>query len=885
MINKIYPILRYIIVPVTLLLLTGCSKTAQISKDNEFNINLNKNWSMISSKKVKETGQRISSEDYKCGQEWYAIDIPSTVLGGLVKNGEYDKWYFSTNLEKIPKNRFKCAWWFRKEFNLHTLKKNISIYFNGINYRADIFLNGSKIASSDTLEGSFRVFKIDITNHVVKGKNTIALKVFPPRQGDFTIGFVDWNPLPPDRNMGIWRGVTIRTTGVVSMNQPFVETNVDENNLQKASIYIKTKLINHSMEKQSAVLKGRIGDKEFKKEFIIPPKQVKNITMSPADINELSIKNPKLWWPNGMGPQNLYNLELSLEINGKPEDSRSVRFGIRSVSDYLNKYGYRGYKINGKKVLIRGAAWVDDLFLSDSDKKVEAQLKYAQNMNLNCIRLEGFWGSSQKLYDFADKYGILIMAGWSCQWEWENYLGKPVDKFGGVKTREDMALVAKYLKDQVVLLRNHPSVFVWALGSDLIPRPALEKKFSAVLSVIDTTRPVLLSCSDKTSTVTGIKTGVKMTGPYDYVPPVYWYTDKENGGAFGFNTETVPGPQPPPIESLKKMVPEKDIWPIADVFNYHNARYEFSTMNTFINALDHRYGKSENISDFLEKSQIQSYEAARAMFESYILNQPKATGVIFWMMNSAWPETFWQLFDWFLRPNGAFYGTMKANQPLNLIYNYADNAVYAVNLSMKPCKDMKAEITLLNKDSKIVLSESKKISDISANGKTPVRNISLKEFESPLFFLDLKLLNKNGDTVSNNFYWLSKKKERMDFTKTIWYVTPVKEFADFSALNNLEPCNIEISKSIKFAGKKGIAKIKIKNVSDKIAFFIEAKLIMHDSKDPVLPVFWNDNYISLLPGDQRELVCEFYKFDTGKQKVDIITTGFNLRKIKTVEGN
>ena len=273
------------------------------------------------------------------------------------------------------------------------------------------------------------------------------------------------------------------------------------------------------------------------------------------------------------------------------------------------------------------------------------------------------------------------------------------------------------------------------------------------------------------------------------------------------------------------------------------------------------------------------------MFEAYILNQPKATGVIFWMMNSAWPETFWQLFDWFLRPNGAFYGTMKANQPLNLIYNYADNAIYAVNLSMKPCKDMKAEITLLNKDSKIVFSESKKIPDISANGKTPVCNISLKEFESPLFFLDLKLLNKNGDTVSNNFYWLSMKKEKMDFAKTIWYVTPVKEFADFSALNNLEKCNMEISKSIKFAGKKGIAKITIKNVSDKIAFFIEAKLIMHDSKDPVLPAFWNDNYISLLPGEQRELVCEFYKSDTGKQKVDIITTGFNSGKIKTVKGN
>jgi len=868
---------------ITLIFINSCSDAIYSKLDDGYTYKLKNNWRIISSEQVKDDGAKISLTEFDCNKNWYKINVPSTILGGLINNGEYEHWYFEKNIEKIPKSRFRCPWWFRKEFQLSEKNKYVSLVLNGINYRADIFLNGEKIASSDTLKGAFRVFNIDITDYVKHGKNVVALKVFPPRPGDFTIGFVDWNPIAADRNMGLWRGVDLRITGPISIENPVVETDVDVSTLKSASINIKTNLVNHSNKKVFASLKALVDGKSVTKRISLLPNEIKEVALCSDDYPILKFKNPKLWWPNGLGPQNLYKLSLTVNVDGEITDAKSITFGIRKVDDYLTDDGYRGYKVNGRKVLIRGAGWVDDIFLSDSDEKIDAQLRYARDMNLNCIRLEGFWGSSQKLYDLADKYGLLVMVGWSCQWEWENYLGKPVDDFGGVRTKEDMDLVTEYLKDQILMLRHHPSVFLWVLGSDMLPRPELEKRFLTVISETDRTRPILGSCAEKVSEITG-PTGVKMTGPYDYVPPIYWYVDKENGGAFGFNTETGPGPQPPPIESVKRMITEKNIWPVSDMWNFHCARNEFNTMETFINALNHRYGNAENINEFLLKSQVQSYEAIRGMFESYIVNQPKATGVIQWMLNSAWPETYWQLFDWFLQPNGAFFGTMKANQPLNLIYNYADNTIYAVNLSLEHCKDMEAAITLLNKDSEIILSESKKIVDLSANGIKPIYRVSLKDIKIPVFFLDLKLLNKSGDTVSNNFYWLSKAEEKMDFQKTIWYLTPIKDYADYRALNKLEPCNLEVSKSIKFKGDKGKANINIKNISDKVAFFIEVKLVKTDSQDPVLPVFWNDNYVSILPGEERELICEFYKSDTEEQKVDIIVTGWNCGKINIERG-
>ena len=291
-------------------------------------------------------------------------------------------------------------------------------------------------------------------------------------------------------------------------------------------------------------------------------------------------------------------------------------------------------------------------------------------MNLNTLRLEGFWGKNETLYNAADENGILIMVGWSCQWDWKEYCNRDETQYSCISLPKDIELQTWAFNQQVKWLRNHPSIFVWVLGSDKYPSPETMKKITAYLNRTDTTRSRLLSAAGikitKEENADSIYDAprVKMLGPYLYEPPKYWYVDTTRGGAYGFNTETGPGPQVPPIESLKKMLPKKDLWPIDSVWNYHCGKNEFGNLDRYLNVFDKRYGKASSVEEFAMKSQMSNYEAMRPMFESFGVNKFNSTGVIQWMFNSAFPEMYWQLFDSYLMPNGAFYGAMKGCQPL-----------------------------------------------------------------------------------------------------------------------------------------------------------------------------------------------------------------------------
>jgi len=874
---------RLIIILISLTLtfiFSGCQKIKDSNNPKGlFAYDLRNNWVILSDSSGTISGKHISSPGFSF-EKTYPAKVPSTVLANLIEAGEYENVFYGKNLELIDKNRFKCAWWYRKIFKLDNWSKNekIQLIFKGINYSADIWLNSKKIASSDSIKGSFRIFTLNVSDAIKNDENVIAVKVYPPKPGDFTIGFVDWNPGPPDKNMGIWRPVTIKRTSSVSLQDLFVKSDLDLITLKKAKIEVHAKIKNLSSDSVTCVVRGVIGKKIFKQIFKLKPYEKRNIIFSPENFSVLNFINPKLWWPYNFGEPYMYNLRMELEINGEVSDIEETKFGIRKIEDYLNKQGHRGYKINGKKILIKGGGWVDDLFLRNDPEKLDAQIQYVKNMNLNCIRLEGFWGTSSKLYDLADKYGILIMAGWSCQWEWEEYLGKKVDEFGGIKTKDDMDIVLKSLNDQVLWLRNHPSVFVWVLGSDRLPRPKLEKKYYELLRNIDPTRPTLASCQLLESRVSGT-TGVKMNGPYDYVPPVYWYIDKKNGGAFGFNTETGPGPQPPPIESLKKMIPAENLWPVNSMWNYHCGRNEFNNLNNFINSLDKRYGISQNAEEFVYKSQMASYEAVRAMFESFCVNKFKSTGVIQWMINSAWPEMYWQLYDWYLRPNGAFYGTKKACQPKNIIYNYGDRGIYLHNDTLEDLNDCYAFITLYNFNSEIVFYDSVKTT-LKQNSVTKLNSIKIPSKIHGVRFLDLRIKDRANRNIASNFYWIPEKIDVMDFKNTKWFITPVKEYADFKSLSELPVTKIKYNHKIQKKGDKSFVELRINNTGNKIAFFIEAKLVNGKSKEPVLPVFWDDNYFSLMPNESRTIKAWFYMKDLNGAKPEIKIHGVNIRMDK-----
>ncbi len=842
-----------------------------LSKVNSF---LN-DWELQSSDSVNEGGDVISSINFK-PNEWIKCNIPATVFNTLVKNNLYPDCFLGDNMKRISSEKFKSGWWYRKEFTLSKEQsgKTTRILFNGLNYRANIWLNGNKIGSSDEIFGSFRRFEFNITGLVQFDKpNVLAVEIFPPLPGEPTVGFVDWNPIPPDKNTGLWREVELKFSDKVSIDFPYVKSKINLKDYSLAELTVSAEVKNHSSQTVKGILSGSIENIKFKQEVELKPAENKLVTFTPKEFEQLKIKYPRLWWTHDLGKQELYNLNLDFKLDDKLSDSIQIKFGIREVSDYLNVNGHKGYKLNGKNVLIRGGGWTDDIFLNYDPIKLEAQVDYAKQMNLNTIRLEGFWGNNEDLYNLCDKKGILLMVGWSCQWEWTKLFGKKThERYGGITLPEDIQLVANYWKDQVKWFRNHPSVFVWLMASDLIPHPDLEKKYHEILNSEDSTRPFLISAATRKSEISGMS-GVKMNGPYDYVPPVYWYTDTTTGGAYGFNTETGPGPQVPPVESIKKFIPENHLWPIDSVWFFHCGGNVFCTLARYTEAMDKKLGKANNLEEYCRKAQLLNYDGVRAMFEAFVVNRYNATGIIQWMYNSAWPKLWWQLFDYYLMPNSAFYGTRKACEPLHLIYNYGKKNVILANISDKDYNDLKAKVTVYNLDLKKVFSKEYYLSVTQDENKSVC---SLNELTglTIAYFVDLRLTDKNGKEISNNFYCLSIKEDVLDYSKNEWYVTPTKEHGDLTLLNSIPEATVITKDSYSIKDDKTNFSIEVKNTSQNLALLVNLNLRDKNSGNSILPIFFDDNYFSLLPNEKRTITGWYFNKD---QKPALEVSGWNLK--------
>lgn len=789
---------------------------------------------------------------------WVRAKVPCTIMGALVDAGVYRDPYMGKNLETISAAPFQEPWWYRTEFRVSAGQKRLHtrLLLDGVNYRADVWLNGRQIAGKDAVYGAFRTFDLDITAQLKEGANALAVQVHPPEKGDFFMGFVDWNPEPPDRNMGLFREVKLRRSGAVSLENVYVRSDVDTATLKEARLTITSDLVNHGDRAISGEVAGDIGAIRFRAPYSLGPKERKALTFSPDTQPGLRIQNPRLWWPVNLGRAELYTLNLAARTgNGASEasDAFSTRFGIRQVGTYLNEQGHRGFTVNGRKVLIRGGGWVDDLFLREDEKNLEAQFRHIRHMNLNTVRLEGFWGSSQKLYDLADRMGLLVMVGVSCQWEWIEYLGKPQENetFGAAKTPEEIRLVAGYLRDQVRWLRNHPSILVWVLGSDKLPWPEAEKQYASDLKVLDPARPYLAATKSWTSALSG-PTGVKMLGPYDYVTPNYWFEDTTRGGAYGFNTETGPGPQIPPLASLKKMIPASELWPLNKTWEFHCGRHEFNTLNRYMNAYNHRYGEAASVEEFAFKAQAANYEGMRAMFEAFGVNQPKATGVVQWMLNASWPKLYWQLYDYYLTPNGAYFGARKGCQPRNVVYNRAAKTVHVVNDTRKAFAGLKARVRIFDAASaKVYEKEVEAACEPGASAQ--VLDLNGVDAGSPLYFLDLQL-SENGGLVADNFYWLSTSPDALDPAHANWFMTPNTAFADFKGLSALPQAQVKVASRF----GNGAGTITLTNTSDRLAFFLELGLVQGPGgKGEVRSALWEDNYLSIPPRESRTVRVRF----------------------------
>ncbi len=726
---------------------------------------------------------------------------------------------------------------------------NTWLKFHSINYKANIWLNGHLIADTVSVQGAYRLYNLNITEFAVAGgKNCLALEIFPPKGKDLTITWVDWNPTPPDKGMGIWYDVSVHATGPVAIENTKVITKLNLPSTSVARLTISTELFNPTGNKITGTLTGRIENLTVAQDITLNPNEKKIVAFDPDKFKPLVINNPRLWWPHTAGPQNLYDLTLTFDIKGKVSDTNKTRFGIREITSWMNNFDgkhTRVFQVNGKNIVIRGGGYVQDMMLRPSDRRVDTDLMYAKHMGLNALRMEAPRGSDY-LFDRCDEEGIMLIVGWCCCSSWEQW-----------KTwTPHIADIAELSwRDQIVHLRNHPSVFDWLYGSDNFPPAEVEKRYISVLNEYDGTRPYQSSATSDSSTIDG-NTGLYM-GPYPkvyaYAPPVYWY------GKLEFNTEAAPaGEQIPPVETMRLMMPEKDLWPISNSWNIRLHKAFYPPMRE---ALESRYGKPSGLEEYSMKSQVLQYEATRAMFEAFAANKYRSSGIIYWMYNSAWPSMYWQLYDYFFAPNGSFYGTKKACELLHIQYAYDDNSIRVVNSNYKDFTGLKATAKLYN-----INMEEKYSAEATVNIKSdeclkvPVPAFPTENGE--VSFLKLRLTDAVNKELSSNFYWLSSKGD---------------EKADFNALNSLQKVNLNCSvlSFVKDKGKYRVV-IEVENPSASLAFSVNPKILKQNSKNMVLPVYWEDNYFSLLPKEKRTVTVEFNPADLNGEMPVLVIDGWNI---------
>ncbi len=811
---------------------------------------LRQGWTIQSSAEVRDSGSTLSTVGYR-PSGWYPATMPSTVVHALVEDHVYADPAFGMNLRNIggttypigmnfsnlpmpPESPFHRSWWFRTEFPVDAAwqGKTIWLGFDGVNYRANVWLNGRQIVDSKSMAGAFRLFRYDITRDVLPGaRNALAIEITPPATDDLAITFVDWNPSPPDKGMGLWRDVWIAATGPVALRNPSVATKLLPG---AAELTIRAELTNATGQPVDAVLKGKIENAEFSETVRLAAKETR---IAHARVK---LANPRLWWPAETGlPQNLYPLDLAVEAGGQPSDTRHLEFGVREATSEIDAKGHRVFSVNGRRILIRGGGYSFDMLLHSSPERQQAELNYVRDMHLNALRFEGKLEDDHFL-ELCDRMGIMVLAGWCCCDHWEHWRDWDA---------EDHVVAEASLRDQLQRLERHPAVIDWMYGSDNPPPPDVEQMYLKVIRETEWPNPYHSSATAK-RTPAG-PTGVKMTGPYEYVAPSYWLLDTSRGGAHGFNTETSPGPAPPPIETLRRMFPEESLWPINSTWDYHAGGGAFKNIRVFTEALNARYGPSHSAEEYARKAQMMAYEGHRAMFEAFARNKYTSTGVIQWMLNNAWPGLIWHLYDWYLRPGGSYFGAKEANKPLHVQYSYDDRSVVVVSSYYRSFPAMTVEATVYDLDMTQKFHREVKV-EVPEDANSRVLTVPEISGLSETYFVALQLRDARNQVVDRNFYWLSTKPETLDWDRSNWYYTPTKTYADFTALNQLPPVKLNVS----FESKPGATTVTVMNPGRTLAFGVHLKLA-NPSGEEILPVLWEDNYFALLPGETRQVTATY----------------------------
>jgi exo-1,4-beta-D-glucosaminidase len=828
---------------------------------------LSENWRLQSSKAVEAEGAALSGTGYD-DSAWYATSVPKTVLAALVENGVYPDPYYGRNLQEIPGYKpgmwhcmeadspFRDPWWYRTEFDAPAAWENreVTLHFGGINLCAEVWLNGEQIADSDTMRGMFRRFAFPVSARLRYGaKNVLAVKIIPPglvpdknyrtKQIQATTGWDDHNPQPPDMNMGIWEEVRLSVSGPVVIEHPYAESDLALPGLEKAALTVSAFLTNRSPGEVTASLTGRIENIAVAKEITLGGGETREVIFAPEEFEQLNIENPRVWWPHPLGPQELYDLKMRVMTGGKVSDNAAIRFGIRDITSHLNEEDWRQYMVNGRKVLIRGGAWMtSDMLLNLTERRYDGLIRYARHANFNMLRSEGFSiRETEQFYSLCDEYGVMVT---------QQIFGRSIP---------DEGLAIDCIEDMMLRIRHHPSLAHFLGHDETHPTATLNQ---AYLELIDKYR-VDRSYQPHSGTffiVTRKETGGTRTGTrelWTYAGPSHYYhTERMFDVAWGFAQSGGIGGIVAPRDSLREMMPEDALWPVpgSETFSFHMNTQGEDYYAPFYETMNEKYGEPADIEGFCKRAYAMNYNSARGMYEAYGRNKYKATGITTWKYNAAWPASMtWQYIDWYLRPTAAYYGAKKACEPLHVQYAYDDEGIWVLNTLGEGFSRLKVRAALYDFDMNPVWKKKADVS-VGADGKTRAFVLEKPADISTVHFLVLTLDGPGGEEVSRNFYWLSTSPDTPGLdgrTADNTYYIKHRSRADFTPLQDLPVVTLDVSHEAETAGGETRVAVTLKNDSPHLAFMVRPALLRASGGREAARVYWDDNCFSMLPGETR----------------------------------
>ncbi|RPF30787.1 glycosyl hydrolase 2 galactose-binding domain-containing protein [Streptomyces sp. TLI_185] len=838
-------------------------------------------YTIQSTAEVSDPPAEVSSPGYPAAG-WYPTGSRSTVLAALLANGVYADPFYSTNQQKIPKADFQVPWWYRSDFTVTDTSERTYLDFSGVISAADVYVNGDQVATAKDVTGAYTHHELDVTSLVHAGSNTVAFRIQPnDPDKNLTMGWIDWLQPPPDENMGIVRDVLVRRGGPIALRDAHVVTRLDVPSLASADLTVKAQARNDSGAPATTTVSGSIGTTTFEKTLTLAAHETKTVSFGPSDVPGLHMTSPKVWWPAGMGEHPLYELKLTASVSGTVSDTTQQTFGIRDVQAPLNSDGARQYRINGRRLLVKGGGWSPDEFLRWDRTYVEDRLKYALDLGLNTIRLEGHL-EPDEFFDLADRYGILTLPGWECCDKWEGQVngGESGDKW----TAADYPVAKASMAAEAARLRDHPSVISFLIGSDFAPDATIEKNYLDALEAADWPVPVVAAASANSSPQLG-SSGMKMTGPYDWIPPNYWYAKRE-GGATGFNSETSAGPDIPTLDTLRRMMSPAELdtlWKNPNAKQYHRSPSStFGTLKLYDDALTGRYGAPTSLADYVRKAQLAQYENVRAQFEAYERgatdSSKPSTGVVYWMFNSGWTSLHWQLMDRYLDQGGAYFGARKANEPLHVQYSYDDRSVVVVDNRHSAASGLTVRATLFNPDGTQKHDRTVtgvKVSGDGAHSTALTLPTSVTGLAST-YLARLTLSDSSGKEISRNVYWLSTRPDTLDWSHTDWYYTPTTSYADLKGLSAMAQVPVSATASTDASGETATTTVTLRSTgSGKTpALFTDVHLVDAQGK-PVLPVEWSDNEVGLWPGEAVTLTATYRTADLHGSVPRVRVSGWN----------